>query len=149
VVRRWHSGWRGVVAAFAVLAAVGLLFSAITILIPARPERTSTSDFGAVYAVASTQLDGRPVIISGSDDSTVRVWGLATGALLGHPLTGHTGAVYSVATAQLDDRTVIITGGDDATIRTGDLAPSVNSSNLQPASCPRAGPVPPGSCAAR
>jgi hypothetical protein len=33
-----------------------------------------------VRAVATAQLDGRPVVISGSNDNTVRVWDLTTRA---------------------------------------------------------------------
>jgi hypothetical protein len=55
-----------------------------------------------VVAVATAELDGRPVVISGSDDETIRVSDLATGASIGQPLTGHTGYVYALATAQLD-----------------------------------------------
>ena len=74
-------------------------------------------------SVATAQLDGRPVIISGgSDDKTVRVWDLATGAPIGRPITGHTSEVYSVATAQLDGRPVIVSGGRDKTVRVWDLA---------------------------
>jgi hypothetical protein len=29
-----------------------------------------------VYAITTAQLDGRPVVISGSNDETVRVWDL-------------------------------------------------------------------------
>ena len=36
--------------------------------------------------------DGTPVIVSGGDDDTVRVWRLADGAPVGEPLTGHAGA---------------------------------------------------------
>ena len=32
-----------------------------------------------VLSVAVAELDGRPVVISGSGDRTVRVWDLATG----------------------------------------------------------------------
>ena len=39
-----------------------------------------TGHAGPVSAVAVAELDGRPVVISGSDDRTVRVWDLATGA---------------------------------------------------------------------
>ena len=73
-------------------------------------------------SVATAQLNGRPVIISGSDDKTVRVWDLATGAPIGQPLTGHTYPVWSVATAQLDGRPVIISGSRDKTVRVWDLA---------------------------
>ena len=44
-----------------------------------------------MLAVAVGELDGRPVVISGSDDGTVRVWDLATGAPVGDPFTGHAG----------------------------------------------------------
>ena len=38
-----------------------------------------TGHGGPVNAVAAAELDGRPVVISGSNDRTVRVWDLATG----------------------------------------------------------------------
>ena len=41
-------------------------------------------------AVAVAKLDGRPVVISGCRDPTVRVWDLATGVPVGAPFTGHT-----------------------------------------------------------
>ena len=41
-----------------------------------------TGHTDAVSAVAAAQLDGRPVVISGSDDKTVRVWDLEARA---HP----------------------------------------------------------------
>ena len=56
-----------------------------------------TGHTGAVRAVAAAVLDGRPVAVSASDDATVRVWDLATGAPVGDPLTGHTGGVRAVA----------------------------------------------------
>ena len=43
--------------------------------------------------MAAAELDGRPVVISGSSDRTVRVWDLATGAPVGGPFTGHTSDV--------------------------------------------------------
>ena len=56
---------------------------------PATPAR--------VTAVAVGELDGRPVVVSGGGDATVRVWDLATGDPVGDPLTGHTGGVTAVA----------------------------------------------------
>jgi hypothetical protein len=47
--------------------------------------------------VAAAELDGRPVVISGSSDRTVRVWDLATGTPVGDPFTGHGGRVTAVA----------------------------------------------------
>jgi WD40 repeat protein len=75
-----------------------------------------------VRAVAAAELDGRPVIISASDDGTVRVWDLATRAPAGDPFTGHTGWVGSVAAAELGGRPVVISGGNDKTVRVWDLA---------------------------
>ena len=62
------------------------------------------------------------MIVSGSDDMTVRVWDLATGAPIGRPITGHTSEVCSVATAQPDGGPVIVSGGGDRTVRVWDLA---------------------------
>ena len=75
-----------------------------------------------MLAVAAAVLDGRPVVISGSRDRTVRVWDLATGAPVGDPFTGHGGEVLAVAAAELDGRPVVISGSDDGTVRVWDLA---------------------------
>jgi WD40 repeat protein len=84
--------------------------------------RPFTGHDDGVNAVAAGELDGRPVVISGSDDATVRVWDLATGAPVGDPFTGHTGPVLSVAAGELDGRPVVISGSDDRTVRVWDLA---------------------------
>ena len=52
--------------------------------------RPITGHTSEAYWVATAQLDGRPVVICGGGDMTVRVWDLATGAPIGQPLTGHT-----------------------------------------------------------
>ena len=72
--------------------------------------------------MAAAELDGRPVVISGSGDRTVRVWDLATGAPVGAPFTGHTDGVTAVAAAELDGRPVVISGSYDRTVRVWDLA---------------------------
>ena len=73
-------------------------------------------------AVAVGQLDGRTVVVSGSDDGTVRVWDAATGAPVGDPFTGHTDWVNAVAVGQLDGRTVVVSGSSDETVRVWDAA---------------------------
>ena len=77
-----------------------------------------------MHAVAVGALpDGAPVIVSGGDDRTVRVWRLADGTPVGDPLTGHAGPVHAVAVGALPDGTpVIISGGDDRTVRVWRLA---------------------------
>ena len=87
-----------------------------------RPHQQITGHDGPVRAVAVTELDGRPVIISGGDDGTVRVWDLATGTPVGDPFTGHDGPVRAVAVTELDGRPVVISGSDDGTVRVWDLA---------------------------
>src|SRR5262249_41710188 len=51
---------------------------------------------GPVHAVTMAELNGRPVVISGSGDQTLRVWDLATGALLGGFYNGRLGEVRSL-----------------------------------------------------
>jgi eukaryotic-like serine/threonine-protein kinase len=84
-------------------------------------EHTLTGNTNWVFGLATTQLNGRTVVISGGADETIRVWDLATGTPVGTPFTGHAGPVSSVATAQLDGRTVVISGSWDKTVRVWDL----------------------------
>ena len=85
-------------------------------------ERTLTGHTGTVCAIATAQLDGRPVLISGSWDKTVRVWDLNTGTAIGSPFIGHTDLVLGVAATQLNGRLVVISGSKDDTVRVSDLA---------------------------
>jgi len=87
-----------------------------------RPHQQLTGHTGYVLAVAAAELDGRPVVISGGRDGTVRVWDLASGAPVGDPFTGHRGSVNAVAAAELDGRPVVISGSDDGTVQVSDLA---------------------------
>jgi WD40 repeat protein len=75
-----------------------------------------------VRAVAVAELEGRPVVVSGSDDRTVRVWELDGGAPVGDPFTGHTGWVRAVAVAELEGRPVVVSGATDHAVRIWDLA---------------------------
>ena len=83
-----------------------------------------TGHTGEVSAVAVGALpDGTPVIVSGGDDGTVRVWRLADGTPVGEPLSGHAGWVRAVAVGALPDGTpVIVSGGGDGTVRVWRLA---------------------------
>ena len=65
----------------------------------------------------SYSLNGKQ-IISGSYDSTIRIWDAETGAVIGEPLHGHAGPVWSVAYSP--DGRHIISGSDDKTIRIWD-----------------------------
>ena len=72
-----------------------------------------TGHTGSVRAVAIGRIGDRDVIVSGSEDGTVRVWDAAAGQPRGDPLTGHTGSVRAVAIGRIGDRDVIVSGGSD------------------------------------
>ncbi len=86
-----------------------------------RPQQEFTGHTGPVNAVAAGELSGRPVVISGGGDKTVRIWDLTTGTPVGAPFADHTGAVRAVAATGLDGRPVVISGSDDKTVRIWDL----------------------------
>jgi WD40 repeat protein len=77
-----------------------------------------------VNAVAVGEVGGQPVVVSGSDDMTVRVWDLELGSQVGEPLRGHDGPVNWVAVGQLGGRPVAVSGAgeNDGTVRVWDLA---------------------------
>ena len=79
---------------------------------------------GTVYALAAGAMaDGKPVVVSGGSDGTVRVWQLADGAPVGEPLRGHDGRIHAVATGVTADGTaVVVSGGQDRTVRVWQLA---------------------------
>lgn len=80
------------------------------------------SHVAPVRSVAFGQVDGRPVVATGSDDYTARLWDPTTGQLLRKPLAGHRNSVRSVAFGQVDGYTVLATGSGDATVRLWDVA---------------------------
>ena len=90
--------------------------------IPRPTELSLVGHTGTVCAVATADLKGRPVAVTGSWDKTVRVWDLATGAPIGHPFTGHTDLVLGVATAEVNGHSVVISAGKDNSVRVWDLA---------------------------
>ena len=93
--------------------------SAVRELWVGRLRTTLTGHTGPVLAVAWGQLGDRPVLASGGDDGTVRLWDPERGQEL-RTLTGHIGPVRAVAWGQLGDRPVLASGGDDGTVRLWD-----------------------------
>ena len=83
-----------------------------------------TGHEGRVRAVAVGRLpDGTPVIVSGSEDGTVRVWRLADGAPVEEPPRGHAAGVEAVAVGALPDgNQVVVSGGYDGAVRVWRLA---------------------------
>lgn len=87
-------------------------------------------------ALATGLLDGRPIVVSGSSDRTIRVWDLATGASLPPPVTGHTDLVFAVVAVEDAERSAIVSGSRDTTVRVWRLAGSGPSRTTQPAPAP-------------
>jgi WD40 repeat protein len=71
---------------------------------------------GVVNAVATGEVDGVPVAVSGDSDGTLRVWNLRTGAARGDPLRGHKLRVQAVAAGEVDGVSVAVSGDDKGTI---------------------------------
>ena len=69
----------------------------------------------AVNAAARTEINGRPVVITVSNESEVRIWDPVTGQVTGS-LSRHRGRVLAVACATVRGRPVAVTGGDDIAI---------------------------------
>ncbi len=73
---------------------------------------------GVATTMATGMLGGRPAVAVGYDDSTVRVWDLATGAPVGRPILlpirvaeDHS----AIAVGEADGRSVVVTNGFDQT----------------------------------
>lgn len=86
------------------------------------PNRKLTGHTGAVLAVGFGTAAGRDIVVSGGEDTTVRVWDAATGASIGEPLAGHTSFVYAVAVGHVAGRDIIASYSGDDTVRLWDAA---------------------------
>ncbi|WP_457519315.1 WD40 repeat domain-containing protein [Streptomyces sp. TE33382] len=86
-----------------------------------RFQNVLTGHTGRVRAVATSAVEGRPVVVTGSDDRTVRVWDLATGESLGEPFL-HGSAVLAVAVGAVNGLAVALAGGEDGVVRVWDVA---------------------------
>lgn len=76
---------------------------------------------GMANGMACGKMGDRPVLVTGAEDNTVRLWDLRTGRPIGQPMTGHSKPVYWVSCTVLDGRAVAITSSADDTVRIWDL----------------------------
>jgi WD40 repeat protein len=79
---------------------------------------------GSTISVATALVDGRPLLVGGSDmgDGALRLWDLAAGLPLGAPMAGHHGCVEAIVTTMVEGRAVAVSAGFDTTIRSWDLS---------------------------
>ena len=84
---------------------------------PSAPHRIIGKHNRSVSSIVFGAIDGTPVIVSGSEDMTVRLWNARTGTPTGEPLYGHTGDITSVAFCEIHGTPVIVSGSVDKTIR--------------------------------
>ncbi|MFI1093401.1 WD40 repeat domain-containing protein [Streptomyces sp. NPDC020917] len=85
----------------------------------------SVDDEETAYAVAFSQLDGRPVVVAGNDSGRVYVFDLSAdedGDPVHEPSAGHEGRINALDVAMVGGRSVAVTGGEDGTARIWDLA---------------------------
>jgi WD40 repeat protein len=84
-----------------------------------------------VSATACVTIDGRPHVVTGARDDTLRVWNLADGAQRA-VLTGHSGTSWgggpALACTTIDGRPHAVTGAPDQTVRVWDLTHGVQRS---------------------
>ncbi|MFE6621307.1 caspase family protein [Streptomyces sp. NPDC057740] len=85
---------------------------------PGRPVPGHTQQ---ITAVDVGELDGRPVFVTPSHDTTVGIWDASTCLPVGDPLTGHRHDVRSVACTTLRGRPVAVTTSLDRSVRVWDL----------------------------
>lgn len=68
-------------------------------------------------SVATGQLAGQPIAVTGCEDGTLRMWDLRKAGPVGKPLTGHSCPVTAVAVSASDGQAIAVTGGEDGSVR--------------------------------
>ncbi|MCH7229406.1 Hsp70 family protein [Glycomyces sp. L485] len=66
-------------------------------------------------------LEGNQVVISADDDAALLVRDLASGEVVGDPLTGHTARVRVIELVETDEGLLAVSSGDDGSVRVWDL----------------------------
>ncbi|WP_158854075.1 caspase family protein [Saccharothrix deserti] len=75
-----------------------------------------------VEALATGDMDGRPILLTGAEDGTARIWDLITQHPIGEPLRPGSKSITALAVGELGDYTVALIGGDDGKLRLWDLS---------------------------
>jgi WD40 repeat protein len=78
---------------------------------------------GPVRALCAVEVDGRPRLVSGSDDQTLRVWDPVEGTCE-TVLSGHTDQINAIGSVVVDGQPMIASASHDRTVKVWDLAGS-------------------------
>ncbi|MFF0162352.1 caspase family protein [Streptomyces sp. NPDC005263] len=82
---------------------------------------TSFTHDGSVTSVLLGRVDGRPCLVTGSADSTIRHWEPEAAAAVDAPAACHEGGVSAIACGRAAGRPVALTAGADRTVRRWEL----------------------------
>jgi WD40 repeat protein len=77
-----------------------------------------------ITSLASGDMDGRPIALTGSQDGTARIWDLVTLRQLGEPLRPGCRWVTAVVVGELGEYTIAVTGGNNGELWVWDLSSS-------------------------
>jgi hypothetical protein len=89
-----------------------------------------TGHQGWVYSVCAVTIGGKPMLATGGDDETVRIWDPETGQQT-TTLHAHQGWVYSVCAVTIGGKPMLATGGADRTVRIWDPETGQQTTTLE------------------
>ncbi|MFI6284070.1 WD40 repeat domain-containing protein [Streptomyces sp. NPDC051018] len=123
------TGDRRTVSALTVVRALGRVVAVVpdyeaTAVVDLRSDAPGAVPAGhtdTVDALTVDGLDGSPVVVTGSEDGTARIWNLDDGTPVCPPLSGHSVHAEAVATARVGGRSTVLTSDGD-TLRVWDPA---------------------------
>ncbi|WP_165960959.1 caspase family protein [Actinocrispum wychmicini] len=75
-----------------------------------------------IRSLATGDMDGRPIVLSGGEDGTVRIWDLITQRPIGEPLRPGSRSITALAVGEMGEFTVAVVGGSDGRLRMWDLS---------------------------